>query len=245
MSLRIPETISFAPQSGFCPGCGHGMAVHLIAEVMRDMDLEEKLLTVVDVACGSLNIDNWHFDTIMAAHGRPIPTAVGVKHTRPNNPVMAYIGDGAAYSIGIAETLHSALRNDNITVVVVNNGIYGMTGGQMAPTTLPGTKTTSSPKGKDHSKYGTINITHMLKSMDIAYHARGAMVDVPNMRKAQKYLKKAFEKQMNNEGFSLVELLSPCPTNYHMTPLQSKQYVKDNMRDFFEVGEFIERGVIE
>ncbi len=118
MRLVAPETITFT-QSGFCPGCGHGLAVRLIAEVMEEMDLSEKLLTVVDVACGSLNIDSWRFDTIMAAHGRPVATAVGVKKVRPENPVMAYIGDGAAYSIGMAETMHAAIRNDNIVTIVI------------------------------------------------------------------------------------------------------------------------------
>ena len=123
MRLVAPETITFT-QSGFCPGCGHGLAVRLIAEVMEEMGLSEKLLAIVDVACGSLNIDSWRFDTIMAAHGRPIATAVGVKKVRPENPVMAYIGDGAAYSIGMAETMHTAIRNDNVVTVVINNSLY-------------------------------------------------------------------------------------------------------------------------
>ena len=120
MRLVAPETVTFT-QSGFCPGCGHGLAVRLIAEVMEEMGLSEKLLAVVDVACGSLNIDSWRFDTVMAAHGRPVATAVGIKKVRPENPVLAYIGDGAAYSIGMAETMHTALRNDNVVTVVINN----------------------------------------------------------------------------------------------------------------------------
>ena len=123
MRLVAPETITFT-QSGFCPGCGHGLAVRLIAEVMEEMGLSEKLLAIVDVACGSLNIDSWRFDTIMAAHGRPIATAVGVKKVRPENPVMAYIGDGAAYSIGMAETMHTAIRNDNVVTIVINNSLW-------------------------------------------------------------------------------------------------------------------------
>ena len=151
MRLVAPETITFT-QSGFCPGWGHGLAVRLIAEVMEEMGLSEQLLAIVDVACGSLNIDSWRFDTIMAAHGRPVATAIGVKKVRPENPVMAYIGDGAAYSIGMAETMHAALRNDNVVTIVINNSLYGMTGGQCAPTSLPGQITTSTPRGKDPKK---------------------------------------------------------------------------------------------
>ena len=139
MKLKAPETVFSS--AGFCPGCGHGLATRLIGEVSEELGIQEKMLAVVDVACCSFNIDYWRYDTIMAAHGRDIPTAVGVKHIRPANPVFAYLGDGAAYSIGMAETVHAALRNDNICVFVVNNSVFGMTGGQMAPTTLIGQKT--------------------------------------------------------------------------------------------------------
>ena len=142
MKLKAPETVFSS--AGFCPGCGHGLATRLIGEVSEELGIQEKMLAVVDVACCSFNIDYWRYDTIMAAHGRDIPTAVGVKHIRPANPVFAYLGDGAAYSIGMAETVHAALRNDNICVFVVNNSVFGMTGGQMAPTTLPHQKTATS-----------------------------------------------------------------------------------------------------
>lgn len=128
MKLKAPETVFSS--AGFCPGCGHGLATRLIGEVSEELGIQEKMLAVVDVACCSFNIDYWRYDTIMAAHGRDIPTAVGVKHIRPENPVFAYLGDGAAYSIGMAETIHAALRNDNICVFVVNNSVFGMTGGQ-------------------------------------------------------------------------------------------------------------------
>ena len=131
MKLKAPETVFSS--AGFCPGCGHGLATRLIGEVSEELGIQEKMLAVVDVACCSFNIDYWRYDTIMAAHGRDIPTAVGVKHIRPENPVFAYLGDGAAYSIGMAETIHAALRNDNICVFVVNNSVFGMTGGQHLP----------------------------------------------------------------------------------------------------------------
>ncbi len=236
MRLVAPETITFT-QSGFCPGCGHGLAVRLIAEVMEEMGLSEKLLAIVDVACGSLNIDSWRFDTIMAAHGRPIATAVGVKKIRPENPVMAYIGDGAAYSIGMAETMHTALRNDNVVTVVINNSLYGMTGGQCAPTSLPGQITTSTPRGKDPKKAGMpFRVEQAFTGFDIAYLARGTMADAKGMMQSKKYIKKAFEKHMKGEGFCLVELLSPCPTNLNMTPVKSVERLKNEMDQILPAG---------
>ena len=242
MKLKAPDTIMFS-QSSFCPGCGHGLAVRLIAEVMEEMGLEEKLLAIVDVACSSLTVEMWRFDSIMAAHGRPLPTAVGVKRTRPNNPVMAYIGDGAAYSIGMAETMHCSIRNDNIVAVVVNNSVYGMTGGQCAPTSLPGQKTTSTPKGKDCRKYGMpFDAAKVLAAFDIAYLARGALSDPGNIQKSKKMIRRAFEKHMGGEGFCLVELLSPCPTNLNMTPIASMERIRNEMIRYFPLGEF--RGAV-
>ncbi|MDO4787927.1 MAG: thiamine pyrophosphate-dependent enzyme [Johnsonella sp.] len=238
MKLKAPDTITFM-QSGFCPGCGHGQAVRLIAEVMEEMELSEKLIAVVDVACGSLTIDMWRFDTIMAAHGRPIVSAIGAKKIRKSNPVMAYIGDGAAYSIGMAETIHAAIRNDNVVVIVVNNSVYGMTGGQCAPTTLPNQKTTSTPYGKNPKKSGQpFRIEHALSGIKIAYLARAALCDVANINKAKKYIKKAFEKHMANEGLCFVELLSACPTNLNMTPCAVADRIKNEVTSYFPVGEF-------
>ena len=238
MRLVAPETITFT-QSGFCPGCGHGLAVRLIAEVMEETGLSEKLLAIVDVACGSLNIDSWRFDTIMAAHGRPIATAVGVKKIRPENPVMAYIGDGAAYSIGMAETMHTAIRNDNVVTIVINNSLYGMTGGQCAPTSLPGQITTSTPRGKDPKKAGMpFRVEQAFTGFDIAYLARGSMADAKGMMQSKTYIRKAFEKHMKGEGFCLVELLSPCPTNLNMTPVKSVERIKNEMIKYFPLGEF-------
>ena len=156
MKLKAPERVTWT-QSGFCPGCGHGIAFRLIAEVMEELGLSDKLLLTVDVACCSLAIECVKYDTIMCAHGRGVATAIGAKKVRPENPVCAYLGDGAAYSIGMAETIHTGLRNDNVVVITVNNSLYGMTGGQMAPTTLPGQKTTSS-------KYLSISLTRIRDS---------------------------------------------------------------------------------
>ena len=177
----------------------------------------------------------------MAAHGRDIPTAVGVKHIRPENPVFAYLGDGAAYSIGMAETVHAALRNDNICVFVVNNSVFGMTGGQMAPTTLPHQKTATSPRGKDPARYGTLNVVDVLGKMDIAYLARGELVGPAGMNNCKKLIRKAFEHQLNGDGFCLVELLSPCPTNLNMPPVKTREYVHTEMTKYFPVGEYIDK----
>ena len=199
------------------------------------------MLAVVDVACCSFNINYWRYDTIMAAHGRDIPTAVGVKHIRPENPVFAYLGDGAAYSIGMAETVHAALRNDNICVFVVNNSVFGMTGGQMAPTTLPHQKTATSPKGKDPARYGTLNVVDVLGKMDIAYLARGELVGPAGMNNCKKLIRKAFEHQLNGDGFCLVELLSPCPTNLNMPPVKAREHVHNEMTKYFPIGEYIDK----
>ena len=242
MKLKAPDTVTFT-QSGFCPGCGHGVASRLVAEVAQELDIADRIVTVVDVACSSLLMECWHFDTIMAAHGRPIATAVGVKKVRPDTPVMAYIGDGAAYSIGMAETMHAAIRNDNVVVIAINNSLYGMTGGQMAPTTLPNQRTTSSPGGKDPKRYGMpFNIVNAYTNMDIAYLARGRIAGAADIVKAKAMIKKAFMKHLAGEGFCFVELLSPCPTNLNLTPVKAVSFVKDEMTKYFPTGEFIDKG---
>ena len=243
MKLKAPESV-FSSAS-FCPGCGHGLASRLIGEVAEELGIQHSLVTVVDVACCSFNIDYWKFDTIMAAHGRDIPTAVGVKHVRPGSSVLAYMGDGAAYSIGMAETIHAALRNDNICVIVINNSVFGMTGGQMAPTTLPGEKTATSPKGKDPTRYGTLSGVELLKHMDIAYLARGELVGSAGMIKAKKLIKSAFHHQLKGDGFSLVELLSPCPTNLNLPPVKARDFVHNEMTKYFPTGVFIDKGGVE
>lgn len=240
--MIAPKTVTFT-QSGFCPGCGHGLAVRLIAEVAEELKLSEKLITVVDVACGSLNINSWRFDTIMAAHGRPIPTAVGVKKVRTENPVLAYIGDGAAYAIGMAEMMHAGIRNDNIITIVINNSVFGMTGGQCAPTSLPKQITTSTPQGKDPQKWGMpFKIEDAFSGLDIAYLARGSLADAKGITASKKYIKKAFEKHLHAEGFCLVELLSQCPTNLNMPPVKCAQRINDEMIKYFPLGEFKGQG---
>ncbi len=238
MKLKAPERVTFE-RSAFCPGCGHGIAGRLIAEVAEEMGLADQLITAVDVACGSLHLYDWRFDTVMSAHGRTLAAAIGVKKIRKENPVLAYYGDGAAYAIGMAETMHAGIRNDNVIAIVINNALYGMTGGQMAPTTLPGQKTTSSPYGKDAHKAGNpVRIEECFSGFDIAYLARGILVGAAEINKSKKMIRKAFEKHMAGEGLCYVELLSPCPTNLNMTPLQAKEFVLKEMTKYFPTGEF-------
>ena len=236
MKLKAPETVFSS--AGFCPGCGHGLATRLIGEVSEELGIQKKMLAVVDVACCSFNIDYWRYDTIMAAHGRDIPTAVGVKHIRPENPVFAYLGDGAAYSIGMAETIHAALRNDNICVFVVNNSVFGMTGGQMAPTTLVGQKTTTSPYGRDEDWCGApLKVSEMLAEVPCSYYIeRVAVNNTPNIVKAKKAISKAFHYQMEGKGFTMVEVLSACPTNWGLSPIKAMEWLEENMIPYYPLG---------
>lgn len=241
MKFKTPEVLQ-ATQHSFCPGCGHGIATRLVAEAVEELGISEDLIHVSDVACGSLNWYTLGYDAIMAAHGRPVVVAAGAKRARKNKVVMAYLGDGAAYSIGLAETMHCAMRDENITVIVINNGVYGMTGGQMAPTTLEGQKTSTSVYGRDVKKSGDVfDVKKVMGGLDISYLARGSVDSPGNIIKAGKYIKKALEKQMNNEGFSLIEIMSTCPTNWGISPVDSMKRLKEESLKKFELGEFIDR----
>ncbi|MEG1633289.1 MAG: thiamine pyrophosphate-dependent enzyme [Oscillospiraceae bacterium] len=241
MKLTAPESM-INPGISICPGCSHGIAERLIAEAVEAVGMREKFIPTVDVACGAWAMDAWDFDTVMCAHGRPVAVAAGVKRARKDALVAAYLGDGAAYSIGTAETVHSALRNENIVVVVINNGVYGMTGGQMAPTTLPGQKTVSCPAGRDVKKQGGLfDISHVLSGMDVAYVARASLDSPANIVKAGQYIKKAFEKQLRGEGFCLVELLGICPTNWGLAPAVACERLRNETHKYYALGEFTDR----
>ena len=238
--VRLPKRIMNS--GGWCQGCGHGVVVRLIAEVLDELGVADKAIAVEDVACGSMSMSGvLNCDAIMAAHGRPIPVANGAKGARPDSIVYAHLGDGSAYSIGSAELVHTALRGDNMTVIVVNNTVYGMTGGQMAPTTLPAEKTASSPKGKDADRYGVLNVVDLIGKLNATYIARGEIYDVASTAKTKAMIKKAFQNQIDNKGFSLVEVLAPCPTNLHRTPVQCKEFVHTEATKFFPLGEFVDK----
>jgi len=226
--------------SHYCPGCTHGISHRLIAEVLDEMGLREKTIGVAPVGCSVFAYKYLNTDFVEAAHGRAPAMATGIKRVRPENIVYTYQGDGDLASIGMAEIMHAAGRGENITVIFINNAIYGMTGGQMAPTTLPGMKTTSSPKGRDVEMAGfPIKMSEILATMQgSSYIVRRSLHDPANIRKSKKAIRKAFETQVRGMGFSLVELLSTCPTNWKVTPSDALQFVEDSMMPVFPLGDF-------
>lgn len=225
----------------YCPGCSHGTVHKLIAEVIEEMGLAEKTVGISPVGCSVFAYNYIDIDWIEAAHGRALAVATAVKRLYPQNMVFTYQGDGDLSAIGTAESIHAAARGENVVAVYINNAIYGMTGGQMAPTTLPHQKTATSPRGKDPARYGTLNVVDVLGKMDIAYLARGELVGPAGMNNCKKLIRKAFEHQLNGDGFCLVELLSPCPTNLNMPPVKAREHVHTEMTKYFPVGEYIDK----
>ncbi|SMB95140.1 2-oxoglutarate ferredoxin oxidoreductase subunit beta [Desulfonispora thiosulfatigenes DSM 11270] len=227
----------------YCAGCGHGVINRLVAEVLEEMGVYEDSIGSIAVGCASHMPETFAIDCIQAQHGRAAAVAVGIKRSRPDKTVFSYQGDGDALAIGFSETMYAAIRNENITVIFVNNGNFGMTGGQMAPTTLPNQKTTTSTKGRDTSKTGDpLNVINMMKGLNVAYLARTSITNNANILKTKKAIRNAFEAQQNEEGYSFVEILSPCPTNWKMDPLKSMEHIDQNVVPFFELGEFVKRG---
>lgn len=246
MEYRLPKSFDLDASTSWCPGCGHGVIVRLLQECIEEIGAADRLIMFEDVACGHYNIPLVDCSFVCTAHGRPVIAASGYKRVRPDAIVVAHPGDGSAYSIGIESTIHCALRNENILALVVNNGVYGMTGGQMSPESLPGQKTTSSPHGRDIEKNGRpFDAMKTLSSFDIAYLARGSVSSVANIVKTKKMIKKAIDKQLNGEGFCLVEVLSACPTNWNLSPTDALGYMRDVQEKYFELGEFTDRGGYE
>lgn len=236
---KRPESLADS-DTHYCPGCTHGIAHRLVAEVLDELGLRERAIMVASVGCAVFAYRYLEVDTAGAAHGRAPAMATGIKRVRPDNIVFTYQGDGDLASIGTAEIVHAAARGENITAIFINNAIYGMTGGQMAPTSLPGQKTSSSPLGRDVEVTGLpIRMTEMLAQLDGAsYIVRRSLHDVANIRKAKKALLTAFKAQMSGLGFSMVELLSSCPTNWGLTPAESLQWIEDNMVPVFPLGDY-------
>lgn len=227
----------------YCPGCGHGIINRLVAEVLEEMELDKKAIGAIAVGCSSLMPDTFNIDCVQAQHGRAAAVAVGLKRCRPECTVFSYQGDGDALAIGFSETMYAAIRNENITVIFVNNGNFGMTGGQMAPTTLAGQKTSTSPYGRDITNTGApLNVIKMLETLDIAYLARGSVTNNVNIMKTKKYIKNAFTAQMEKKGYSFVEILSPCPTNWGMEPLKAVKHIDSIVTEVYRPGEFIVGG---
>jgi len=224
----------------YCPGCTHGIAHRLIAEVLQEMGLIGKTIGVASVGCSIFSYNYLGFDYAEAAHGRAPAMATGIKRVLPDRVVFTYQGDGDLASIGMGEIIHAVARGENITVIFINNTNYGMTGGQMAPTTLPGQKTTSSPAGRDVETMGfPIRVAELLSSLEGGgYIVRRSLHDPKNIRKAKQAIRLAFEAQVRGLGLSMVELLSTCPTNWGVTPIEAMKWVEDNMLPFYPLGDF-------
>ncbi|ADK85317.1 thiamine pyrophosphate protein domain protein TPP-binding protein [Desulfarculus baarsii DSM 2075] len=227
----------------FCPGCHHGVIHRLVAEQLDAFGLRGKTIGVASVGCSVFLYDYFDVDVVEAPHGRAAAVATGVKRARPENFVFTYQGDGDLAAIGTAEIVHAANRGENICVVFVNNAVFGMTGGQMAPTTLEGQVTTTSPYGRSAADAGLpIRMSEMLATLEgAAFVARVAVNNIKNLQQAKKALHRAFEYQVNRWGFSFVEFLSACPTNWKMTPQQANKRVGEEMADYFPLAVFKDR----
>ncbi len=226
----------------YCPGCGHGIINRLVAEVLEEMGKDKQALAAIAVGCASLMPDTFGIDCVQAQHGRAAAVAVGMKRCRPNNMVFTYQGDGDALAIGFSETMYAAVRHENITVIFVNNGNFGMTGGQMAPTTLEGQRTTTSPAGRDCITTGDpMDVISLMTPLAPAYLARGSLTSAAHIAKTKKYIRKAFEAQDKKLGYSFVEILSPCPTNWGLSPLDSQKYIEETVMTQYSLGEFVEK----
>ena len=222
----------------YCPGCTHGIIHRLVAEALEELGVTGKTVGIASVGCSVFSYNYFNCDMIQAAHGRAPAVATGAKRANPNNVVFTYQGDGDLAAIGTAETVHAAARNENITVIFVNNAIYGMTGGQMAPTTLPQQVTQTSPYGRDVTVVGyPIKVCEMLSQVEGAsYLERVAVNNVKNIKNAKKAILHAFKNQIEGKGFSLIEVLSTCPTNWGLTPTEALKWLEDNMQTHYQLG---------
>ncbi|MDD6827599.1 MAG: thiamine pyrophosphate-dependent enzyme [Oscillospiraceae bacterium] len=229
----------------YCPGCTHGIIHRLVAEVMDELGIEGNSVGVFPVGCSVLAYNYFECDMVGAPHGRAPAVATGVKRARPDSVVFTYQGDGDLAAIGTCETVHAAARGENITVIFVNNTIYGMTGGQMAPTTMPGQVTQTTPYGREPEIQGyPVKMCEMLSTLDGTALAQRVSVDNPaHIREAKKAIKKAFENQINKKGFSIVEVLSTCPTNWGMSPVEALERVRTEMIPYFPLGVYKDEAV--
>lgn len=236
--FNLPKSLKEGSKFPFCPGCDHGVAIRLIAEVLDEFNLREKTVAVSSIGC-SVSLYNWlNADTVEAPHGRALATATGVKRTNPDKFVFTYQGDGDFASIGLAESMHAALRGENVTGICINNTTYGMTGGQGGPTTIMGQITTTSPTGRNKEYHGyPIKIAEQIAMCEgTVFSARGSLDSIANIRKTKELIKKAFEVQMQGLGFGLVEILASCPTNWNLTPKESHQRIRDELFKVYPLG---------
>lgn len=223
----------------YCPGCGHGTTHRLIMEVIEEMGIQSEVIGIAPVGCSVLAYEFMDIDMIEAAHGRAPAVATGIKRTWPGKYVFTYQGDGDLAAIGTSETIHCCNRGENITIIFINNGIYGMTGGQMAPTTIPGMKSSTSPFGRDVAMMGyPLKITELVAQLPGTYYVSRQSVHTPaSVRKAKKAIRKAFENQKLNKGVSFVEIVSNCNSGWKMTPVQANKWLEENMLAFYPPGD--------
>ncbi len=240
------QTVYARPQSltsvvtHYCPGCTHGVIHRLVAEVLDELGIREKTIGVAPVGCSVFAYNYFDCDFAEAAHGRAPAMATGIKRVHPDRVVFTYQGDGDLAAIGTGEIVHAATRGENITVIFVNNAVYGMTGGQMAPTTLPGMRTTSSPRGRDVELMGfPVRASEMLSTLSGAsYIVRRSVHDPGHINRTKQAIKTAFQVQLNQLGFSMVEVLSSCPVNWNKTPIEALKFVKEVMMPYYPLGDY-------
>jgi 2-oxoglutarate ferredoxin oxidoreductase subunit beta len=235
---KAPASLRDVPMH-YCPGCGHGIVHRLVAEVVDELDIGQKTVGVAPVGCAVIAYDYWDFDCSEAAHGRALAVATGIKRSQPQLVVFTYQGDGDLASIGIAETIYAANRAENLTCIFINNATYAMTGGQMAPTTLIGQKTTTTPLGRSPEKGDgyPLKITEILAGLrGVVYAERTCVCTPQDVLKTKKAIHQAFLSQIENKGFSIVEVLSQCPTIWGMSPIESIKWVKEKMTKEFPLG---------
>ena len=237
MRFQRPHALTDA-QFHYCPGCSHGIVHRLVAEAMDELGIEGRTVGIAPVGCAVFAYDYFNCDMVQAAHGRAQAVATGIKRARPDNIVFTYQGDGDLAAIGIAETVHAATRGENITVIFINNAIYGMTGGQMAPTTLPGQITQTTPYGRSVKDAGyPIRVCEMLATLDgVALAQRVSVDSVKNVKAAKKAIKKAFEYQMHGKGYTIIEVVCTCPTNWGLSVKDSLDWLRENMLPYYPPG---------
>ena len=234
-----PSELLTGATFNFCPGCGHGTVVRLIMEVVEEMGIQSETIGISPVGCSVLLYDFYNIDVIQAAHGRATAVASGVKRMLPDKFVFSYQGDGDLAAIGTGETIHTCNRGENIAIIYINNGIYGMTGGQMAPTTIPGMRTTTSPEGRNVDKMGhPLMMTNIVANLEGTYYVtRQSVHTSAAVRKTKRAIRTAFENQKLKKGTSFVEVVSSCNSGWKMTPLQANQWMEENMFPYYPLGD--------
>lgn len=240
MAKKAPAIMK--SESMFCGGCGHALFDRILGEVLTEMDIIADSISVSDIGCNHMYQYSMAIDTVVPPHGKMGAAMAAMKKVRPDKYIFTICGDGGAYAIGLGETMSAATRNDNVTFFVMNNNMFAMTGGQMAPTTLQGQYSASTPSGRNYEEHGsTFDVIKAMGNLDIAYLARGTVVNVKEINRTKQYIRKALEKQRNKKGFSLVEVLVPCPTNWGLTPIDAMKRIENELVPQYSLGEFIDK----